>query len=132
MSLISVIIPTYNHAGFLTAAIESVLAQTLKPSEVIVVVDGSTDDTCSVLLAFEDKVRVVNQKNLGVSAARNNGARVARGSLLAFLDSDDVWLPEKLSHQFQRFQRDPELGLVHCGLQYIDQQGVVIGLETRG
>src|SRR5262249_38681109 len=66
------------------------------------------------------------------AAARNNGARIGRGGLLAFLDSDDVWLPQKLSRQLQRFEKDPDLGLVHCGLEFIDEQGVVVGIETRG
>src|SRR5690348_12724766 len=109
MPPISVIIPTYNHARFLAAAIDSALSQTLKPTEVIVVDDGSTDETSSVLEAFGDKVRVIRQKNHGVAGARNRGAEMAAGEYLAFLDADDVWLPRKLEMQVSRFQAEPGL-----------------------
>lgn len=132
MPPISVIIPTYNHARFLAAAIDSALSQTLKPSEVIVVDDGSTDETSSVLEAFEDKVRVIRQKNQGVATARNRGAEVAAGDYFAFLDADDVWLPRKLEMQLSRFQAEPGLGLVHCGLEQIDEDNRTLGRTVDG
>jgi glycosyltransferase involved in cell wall biosynthesis len=132
MHSVSVVIPTYNQSQFLGAAIDAALTQSIQPIEVIVVDDGSTDETSELLDGYGARIRTVRQENLGVAAARNSGAGLARGSLLAFLDSDDVWMPEKLARQLQRFQRDPDLGLVHCGLEFIDQQGVAIGLETGG
>jgi glycosyltransferase involved in cell wall biosynthesis len=132
MHSVSVVIPTYNQSQFLGAAIDSALSQSIPSLEVIVVDDGSTDDTERLLAGYRDRVRSIRQKNLGVGAARNNGARIAKGSLLAFLDSDDIWLPQKLSFQIQRFEKEPALGLVHCGLEFIDGQGTAIGSETDG
>src|SRR5215472_561278 len=105
---ISVIIPAYNHARFLTPAIESVLSQTMEPSEIVVVDDGSTDETSSVLGTFGRQIRVVRQKNQGVAAARNRGAELATGEYLAFLDADDLWLPRKLEMQLNRFESESE------------------------
>jgi len=104
-SLVSVIIPTFNRSATITAAIESVLAQTYQDIEVIVVDDGSTDETPEVLRRFGDHVRVVRQANAGPSSARNRGVAIARGCLLAFLDSDDVWLPEKIERQVALLSR---------------------------
>lgn len=101
--LVSVIIPTFNRAATISAAIESVFQQTYREIEVIVVDDGSTDETPEVLRRFEDRVRVFRQPNAGPSSARNRGIAAARGSLLAFLDSDDVWLPEKIEWQVELF-----------------------------
>jgi glycosyltransferase involved in cell wall biosynthesis len=112
---ISVIIPVWNRASEVCHAIDSALAQTLPPFEVIVVDDGSTDETLEVLARYRDRIRALRQDNQGVAAARNAGIAVARGDLLAFLDSDDVWLPRKLELQAARIEADPGLGLVHCG-----------------
>lgn len=106
---VSVIIPTYNRADRVTRAIDSALAQTVPPMEVIVVDDGSTDNTQEVLVAYGDKIHVVHQANAGVSAARNAGMELATGELIALLDSDDVWLPHKLALQLQVFALDEEL-----------------------
>ena len=92
-------ITTYNRAAFLPGALESVFAQTRQPDEVLVVDDGSTDDTQEVLSAYGDRVRVVRQENAGRSGARNRAVEEARGELLSFLDSDDRWLPDKLARQ---------------------------------
>lgn len=94
---ISVVIPTYNRAGFVAGALESVLAQTEDDYEVIVVDDGSTDNTQDVLKPYMDKIRYVRQNNAGVSSARNTGIQEAKGQWIAFLDSDDLWLPAKLN-----------------------------------
>lgn len=96
---VSVIIPVYNGERHLAEAIQSVLAQTLPPDEVIVVDDGSTDDSAAVARAFGPVVRVLCQANLGPAAARNLGLAHASGDLLAFLDADDLWLPDKLAYQ---------------------------------
>jgi glycosyltransferase involved in cell wall biosynthesis len=129
---VSVVIPAYNHARYLPEAIESALGQTLSPAEVIVVDDGSTDETPQVLAQHPDRVRIVRQANRGVSAARNAGASLARGDLLAFLDADDVWLPQKLEAQAARFAADPELGLVHCAVEEIDAEGRTLRTCTDG
>ncbi len=101
MAHISVVIPTYNRARYIGRAIDSVFAQTFADHEVIVVDDGSTDDTRVVLAPYMDRIRYVFQANAGVSAARNAGIRLARSPWIAFLDSDDRWLATKLERQVQ-------------------------------
>ena len=101
MPTISVIIPTYNRAVYVTKAIDSILAQTYTDYEIIVVDDGSTDNTKEALKSYEDKINYIYQENKGVSSARNTGMRAASGQWIAFLDSDDIWLPDKLSSQIQ-------------------------------
>lgn len=96
---ISVVIPTYNRAGQVPAAVRCVLAQTHAPHEVIVVDDGSTDGTAEALAPLMDRIRYIKTENRGVSAARNRGIREATGDWIAFLDSDDTWTPEKLRRQ---------------------------------
>ena len=96
---VSAVIPTFNRSNQTVEAVESVLGQTVPPDEIIVVDDGSTDDTPEALLKFKDSIRVLKQKNSGVSSARNAGIRAASGEWLAFLDSDDLWLPDKLKAQ---------------------------------
>lgn len=104
---VSVIIPTYNRAWALKEAIDSVLAQDYTNFELIVVDDGSTDDTPSLLAAYGDRITAIRQSNQGVSAARNRGMDVSSGELIAFLDSDDRWLPQKLSCQADWFSHHP-------------------------
>jgi len=120
MKTISVLIPTYNYARYLPQAIDSVLAQTYAPLEVLVVDDGSTDDTPQVLAAYGNRIRAIRQDNQGVAAARNTGVAAARGEYVALLDSDDLWLPRKLELQIARFESDPSLGFVHCGAETFD------------
>jgi glycosyltransferase involved in cell wall biosynthesis len=104
---VSVIIPTYNRAWCLREAVDSVLAQEFKDFELIVVDDGSSDETPSLLREYGDAIRVLRQPNRGVSAARNAGILAARGELIAFLDSDDIWLKGKLASQVEYFSRHP-------------------------
>ena len=111
---VSVVIPTYNRAGCLPRAIDSVLAQTFDDYEIIVIDDGSSDNTSEVLAAYGDRVCVVKQVNQGVSAARNHGIRVARGEFVAFLDSDDEWLPRKLEAQVQYLNSHSDVGFAGC------------------
>ena len=96
--LVSVIIPVYNGESYLSEAVESVYAQTIRPLEVIVIDDGSTDGSAAVARSFED-VRFYRQPNRGAADARNRGTELAHGSFLAFLDADDVWTPQKLRIQ---------------------------------
>jgi glycosyltransferase involved in cell wall biosynthesis len=121
--LVSVVIPTYNYGRFVCQAVDSALAQTYSPLEVIVVDDGSTDDTRQRLQSFGQEIRYVYQQNKHLSAARNNGIREARGVFIALLDSDDIWAPEKLARQVELFDRFPDIGLVGTESFSIDDQG---------
>ena len=108
---ISVVIPTYNSAAYLGAAIESVIDQRYEHLQIIVVDDGSTDDTTSVAKKYGG-VAYIKQDNRGISAARNAGLRLVVGEFLAFLDADDLWCPGKLAKQMAYFDREPELDMV--------------------
>jgi glycosyltransferase involved in cell wall biosynthesis len=129
---VSVVIPCFNHARFLAEAVGSALGQTRPAAEVIVVDDGSTDESARVLEAWAGRVRVVRQGNRGVAAARNAGAALATGDLLAFPDADDVWLPEKLAEQIALFAASPGLGLVHCGVEEVDAEGRTLRTRLDG
>lgn len=113
---VSVIIPNYNYGRFIGEAIESALAQTYPPLEIIVVDDGSTDDSVKIVESFGDKVKLITLQNGGVGKARNIGAANASGKLLAFLDADDIWLPEKSERQIGLFSEDT-VGYVSCGMR---------------
>lgn len=119
---VSVVIPTYNRAWLLGRAIDSVLAQTFQSFEVLVVDDGSTDDTAAVVQAYGERVRYVRQENAGVAAARNTGVRLAHHELIAFLDSDDVWLPRKLELQVPPMA-DPEVVLCFTNRSLSSRRG---------
>ncbi len=106
--LVSVIIPTFNRGWSLQKAIDSVLEQSFSDFELIVVDDGSTDNSKDILDAYRDKISIITQPNKGVSAARNRGIGAARGEHIAFLDSDDAWLPDKLTSQIHFFKKNPD------------------------
>jgi len=110
--LVSVVIPTYNRAAIISDSIRSVLAQTYPKLEVLVIDDGSSDDTRRVVEAFGAPVQYHYQPNAGVCAARNHGLSIARGEYVALLDSDDGWLPWKLAAQVAILRRDPAIGMV--------------------
>lgn len=118
--LVSVIIPTYNHASFLAEAIESVLRQLYSHFEIIVVDDGSTDSTRKVAARFEDQIRYIWQQNQGLSAARNTGLRVADGTIIALLDADDLYEPSFLSTLVGILVQNPQLDGVYCAAQTVD------------
>jgi glycosyltransferase involved in cell wall biosynthesis len=120
---VSVIIPTYNYAHFLADAIRSVLEQTFRDFELIIVDDGSIDDTAAVAQGYfsDTRVRYIYQENRGLSAARNTGIREARGEYIALLDADDVWLPLKLEKQIQLFEDAEDIVLVYCMVEHIDE-----------
>jgi glycosyltransferase involved in cell wall biosynthesis len=105
---VSVIIPTYNRGWIIKEAIDSVLAQTFDAYELIVVDDGSEDNTAEILNNFSNKIRIIRQPNKGVSAARNLGIKSSSGQFIALLDSDDLWLPEKLNQQISFFRNNPD------------------------
>ncbi len=126
-AIVSVIIPNYNYGRFLSEAIESVLRQTYKCHEIIVVDDGSTDDSLEVLARYKTSgVTVICQQNCGVSVARNIGAANSSGDVIAFLDADDVWLPTKIEHQMQALAEDSEIGLVSCWMREFDSRGATL------
>lgn len=120
--LVSVIIPTYNCDRYLPEAIESVLRQNY-PVDLIVIDDGSTDQTKQVVAAFGDRLRYVYQSNQGVAVSRNHGIQLAQGEFVAFLDADDFFLPGKLAAQIAVFQAQPQLGLVHSGWRRVSAGG---------
>jgi glycosyltransferase involved in cell wall biosynthesis len=106
---ISVIIPAYNAAAYIERALRSVLNQTRPADEIIVVDDGSSDNTADILKKYQNQIISIRQPNAGVSAARNTGIRAATGDWIAFLDADDEWLPEKLRLQCDLLNRHPDL-----------------------
>ena len=120
---VSVIIPTYNCAEYLPQAIESILAQTYKDYEIIVVDDGSSDGTDAVLAKYGDKIRCLRQENQGPGAARNSGIRNSRGTLVAILDADDKWFPQKLEIQCEYMASHEEIGLVFSDANSFDENG---------
>ena len=105
--LVSVIIPTYNRAWIIKESVDSVFSQDFNDFELIVIDDGSTDNTLEILNSYGEDIIVIHQRNQGVSSARNRGLMEASGSLIAFLDSDDLWLPGKLSLQVDFFNSNP-------------------------
>jgi len=129
--LVSVVIPNYNYARFLPEALESVLGQTYPEVEILVVDDGSTDDSLVVLRRYDGRIRMLSQRNGGVSRARNLGIRESRGALVAFLDPDDAWLPEKLTKQVALIE-SRGFGMVYSGLRFVGEDGAVRGQTTDG
>jgi glycosyltransferase involved in cell wall biosynthesis len=117
LSLISCIVPVFNGERYLRETLDSILAQTYRPLEVIVVDDGSTDGTAAVAAGYGERVRRVWQANAGEVVARNRGLHEAGGEFIAFLDADDRWHPEKLSRQLARFNERPELDLCFTRFQ---------------
>lgn len=131
--LVSVIIPAYKAANYIEETIHSVLQQTHQNLELIVVDDGSPDHQDDLIWPFveaDKRVQYVQQQNSGVSVARNNGFSYSKGEFIAFLDADDVWLPENLEKKLALFAEDKELGLVHSDLAVIDSQSNLTG-ETK-
>jgi glycosyltransferase involved in cell wall biosynthesis len=108
---VSVVIPAYNCAAYVGQAVDSVLRQTYTDWEIIVVDDGSRDDTKLILEQYGDRIRYIYQQNQGVSIARNRGIELARGEFIAFLDADDYFLPDKIAAQIAVFAAQPNLGI---------------------
>ena len=129
--IVSVIIPVFNRENLVSSAIESVLAQTYDSIEIILINDGSTDKSLSILKKYEEKfphkIKVLDQDNQGQAKARNTGITNSSGGFIAFLDSDDIWLPTKLEEQLKHFT--DRVGLVYSGIEIIDDSGVVLKRE---
>lgn len=122
MPLVSVVIVTYNKADTIAAAIESVQQQTFRDLEILVVDDGSTDDTAAQVARFGNPVRYLPKPNGGTGSARNLGIAQSKGRFIAFLDGDDLWLPKKLESQMEVFRREPDVGAVQCSAYCVDEQ----------
>ncbi|MGD8894277.1 MAG: glycosyltransferase [Desulfobacterales bacterium] len=127
---VSVIIPTYNRGWIIREAIDSVMVQDYRDFELIVVDDGSTDNTPDILDSFRDEIRVLRQENQGVSAARNRGLAAASGRFIAFLDSDDLWLPQKLLRQVEFFNKNPDAQICQTEETWI-RKGVRVNPKKR-
>lgn len=123
MSRVSVVIPCYNAAPFIASTLESVLAQTLPCHEIIVVDDGSVDASADIVRRYAPAVTLLQQPNQGESSARNRGIESASGDWVAFLDADDLWLPEKTAKQLEALSRTPGAACSHTGL-WFDRDGV--------
>lgn len=131
MKLVSVIIPTFNRAAKVVKAIESVIDQTYKNIEIVVVDDGSTDQTATAVTRFGDNVKYLSKKNGGVSSARNYGIKNCAGDLIAFLDSDDLWLPHKILKQVDYLQQHSDFGMVLCDYFIVNPEGKQTGTTNR-
>ena len=123
---VTVVIPAYNAARFLRPAIDSVLAQTFGDVEIVVVDDGSTDDTLRIAQSYGPPVRSITQSNEGPSVARNTGLRHAAGEFVAFLDSDDVWAPRFLERVVAALDASPDAGYAYAWAQFIDEAGTLL------
>ena len=128
---VSVVIPTYNRARYICRAINSVLSQTFTDYEIIIVDDGSTDNTKKILAQYGNRIVYLAQSNQGISASRNRGIAVARGKYIAFLDSDDEWLPEKLAIQVDMLEKNEKLGLVCSRMLILDGDGKQRGYKPE-
>jgi len=131
MNKVSIIIPTYNRAHCISSTINSALNQTYPNIEIIVVDDGSNDGTAEAVSDFGSKISYFYKQNGGVSSARNFGITKSSGELIAFLDSDDIWLPEKLEKQVTYLNNNLDFGMVLCDCFYVDSKGIRTGISNR-
>lgn len=125
---VSVVIPAYNAAWCVRRAVDSVLAQTRPCLETLVVDDGSTDETAAVLSPYGDRIRVIRKSNGGLSSARNAGILEARGTMVAFLDADDWWLPTKIAVQVGLMERRPEIGFSSVAARVESPDGLLVNV----
>jgi len=131
MPAVTAIITTFNRSSFVKEAIGSVLSQSFRDFELLVLDNSSTDDTRSVVESFKDKrLNYIRHEPLNISQARNLGVRQAKGKYIAFLDDDDLWLPDKLEKQLEVFEEgDDALALVYGGLLWVDSNGIEVGVH---
>jgi len=127
MAEVSIVIPNFNRGRYLTACIESVLAQSFAKREIIVIDDGSSDFSREVLYRYHDKITLIEQEHCGAAAARNAGIAAAGGDYIAFLNSDDLINPNRIELQYKALRSNPEAGLVFCDLNFIDAEDNPIG-----
>ncbi|MFC1668274.1 glycosyltransferase [Chlamydiota bacterium] len=127
MEKVSVIIPVYNKAKYISFALQSVLNQTVKDIEIIVIDDGSTDNLKEVIKPYLSRITFYEQKNQGASTARNKGIEFAKGDFICLLDADDIWLPNKIEKQLDVFRLYPDCGLVYSNGIVIDENGEETG-----
>ena len=130
MPLVSAAIITHNRAQYLEDAITSVLDQTVDDLELIVVDDGSTDDTATVVEPYLDRIRYARCPHRGKAAARNTAIELAAGELFAFCDSDDRWYPDRLERQLDALERHPDVGMVHGQVEVVDEHGQALPDEN--
>lgn len=134
-TLVSVIIPAYKAGQYIRETIQAVLEQTHTNLELIIVDDGSPDNQAEVIVpivASDARVQYIKQKNGGVSSARNHGYRLSKGSFLAFLDADDIWLPDNLELKLAKFANDSDVGLVHSDMAIMDGHSQLTGATKSG
>ncbi len=134
MPLISVIIPVYNNAYFIAQALDSVLSQSITDIEVIVVDDGSTDESASIVQSYavrDQRLKYIHQVNQGVAVSRNTGIKQSSGEFIAFIDGDDVWLPDHLKDLLHVMQGHEEIGLAHANITTISESGEILRTLKR-
>jgi glycosyltransferase involved in cell wall biosynthesis len=129
--VVSVVIPAFNAARYLGEALDSVFGQTLTDLELVVVDDGSTDETPQVVQGYGSRVRYVRQPNAGVASARNRGVAESSGRYVAFLDADDVWLPGKLERQLEALAARPSARVCHSDFDLMGAGTAPAGLRWR-
>lgn len=132
--LVSVIVPVYNAEIFIEDTINSVFKQTYKNIEIVIVNDGSSDRTEEIIKKWTEqkKIKYIFQTNKGVSIARNEGVKYSKGNFVAFLDADDVWLPENIERKVEALQKDHNVGLVHANMQVVDHLSYPVGRVKEG
>ncbi|MEM5518040.1 glycosyltransferase family 2 protein [Henriciella sp. AS95] len=129
---VSVVMPVYNTADYVEAAIDSVLAQTFEDFELLVIDDDGSDESITLCRAYTDpRVRIISQKNRGLAGARNTGIHHAEGDIIAFLDSDDLWAPEKLENHVRHLQDNPHVGVSYAASTMIDDEGRPLRIVQR-
>src|SRR5271170_5133976 len=130
MAKVDIIIPAFNAANYLPTAVESVLSQTFDDWRILLVDDGSTDNTAEVVAPFQDrlgpKLSYIKQNNRGLPAARNSAIRASTAEFLALLDADDVWLPCRLEESLKCFENRPQVGLAYGLISRINPEGMVL------
>ena len=132
MKKVSVIIPVYNAEKYIAATIQSVLSQTYENFEILIIDDGSPDNSVEVCKQFKDsRIKIIRQANRGLAGARNTGIRHAQGDYFAFLDADDIWLPNKLEKHVHHLNNSPTVGISFCYSAFINERGNSTGLYQK-